>query len=284
VLEDVDPEITADDGYLYSFAPLRARIDADITDARAATLFQSSAAFFAATTCLESGKVTFFQAGGPDATSATKGAPPVRLTAREALVTAMFASASQPVLFQSVPITVGGKPLTFVDGGVLDYAPLDIAIANGATDIYLAMLSPDPSQPTANWTASATGLPKLADTLLRTLDLLSGKTGEDSLALAKLYAQGTERLAAIRARATAAGIAADVMAKVFDPTTPAEQSNPFSSGADVTIWVIRPTKDFEVDGLTFDPNWMKQWLGEGYARAEAVVTAGQAMRLPLATA
>lgn len=66
-----------------------------------------------------------------------------RIQDPDTLMRVMLASSSDPVLFPLTHIPTGPSGTDqYVDGGVLDFTPLEIALANGADTIYAIILSP----------------------------------------------------------------------------------------------------------------------------------------------
>jgi NTE family protein len=73
-----------------------------------------------------------------DMASAAGEQSPVSLVADQDLVAALQASTAIPGAFD--PVTLPGRPGTYVDGGVLDNSPLHLAQYAGATEIDLVLL------------------------------------------------------------------------------------------------------------------------------------------------
>jgi predicted acylesterase/phospholipase RssA len=181
---------------------------------------------------------------------------------RKTLIGAIVASANQPVFMPPVWLSPEGEPvLEYVDGGVREYAPIQVAIANGADEIYLVLHSCPPSR-RAPRPGAVRGLPKV---LARTVGLLADEVGQNDLRLAEIYTAATRYLAQIRRNASALGLSHDEVTQLF------AGANPFVGRRAVTLHVIRPEEELPTEGLEFDPRLMKDLVDRGRRRAREVV-------------
>jgi predicted patatin/cPLA2 family phospholipase len=135
--------------------------------------------FFTAV-CLQTGRVTYFS--NRDA-SATNGFDLIVLKSREEMLSAIMASASQPVLMPAVEINPGSYPIRqYVDGGLREYAPLRGVLANNPDEIDVIMHSPP------YYSIKAERFTNIFSILFQTIDIFSEDVGSSDLANALLEA------------------------------------------------------------------------------------------------
>jgi NTE family protein len=162
-------------GFLLDTAPLRALIDRFVDDELFASVRRATDAgrrMFVTAVNLDTRALTYFHVGAPPRVPNDPSRVTREVSTREALVDAMLASASQPVIMR-LP-TIGGE--RYCDGGVRETAPIRVVVDSGATDVVAIVLSPAP-----------TGAPDPAGTSLlatadRTLDLLLSEVVRDDIA------------------------------------------------------------------------------------------------------
>lgn len=185
---------------------------------------------------------------------------------RETLMRAMLASASIPVLMQPAGLQPGGGGDPFVDGGVREYAPIQVAIDAGATDIVVILLSPRERGPARE------NLGRLPGVLQRTIDLLCEEVGDGDVKLAQLHATGARYVQAVRD-----GLVRDhglTPAQADAALAPAAAQNPFAGKPAVSLRVIRPAQPLQGETLGFDPAAMQANLATGFQAAEGQFPGG----------
>ncbi|MDH3735004.1 MAG: patatin-like phospholipase family protein, partial [Gemmatimonadota bacterium] len=127
---------------IFDVSPLDKLVRDTFDQARTAEILASNTQMALTTVCLQTGRVTYFQSG-PTLNHA-QDVDVHTIGDRETLRRAVIASADQPVLMPPVMIPSGADPpRQYVDGGVREYAPIRIAIDNGATDVYAIVLGPE---------------------------------------------------------------------------------------------------------------------------------------------
>lgn len=253
------PERALVSSSVFTTEPLALRIGAEITEEVFAELTSSSRQLFVTTVNLRTGQLVYFQTGA--AVQVTEGAV-VQVRDRETLLRAVLASASIPVLMNPVPISLDGRAADlYVDGGVREYAPVQIAIDAGATDIVCIALAPRDRGPAHE------SLDRLPGVLQRTIDLLSEEVGENDLRLAQLYTQANRYLQAVRERlARELNLAPAQIDSAFSPPSAV---NPLAGTRAVSLRVIRPLRRLAGETLGFDPAEMRANLGYGFESAQA---------------
>lgn len=261
ILADLDLDQVFLRGCLYDTQPLFNRIKARITPARFEAIDRSRIQIFLAATCLQSGATTYFT-NDPEAVR-----PPeselIRIASTDDLRLAMLASSNQPVLMPPVRVP-RNSPNQYVDGGVREYAPLEVAIANGAEEVYAILLSPRKKEPHRELFGG------LVSMLSRTISMLTEDVGYNDLRLAQLVTAAVRHRIELRNRLRARfNLSEPELDDLFD-TAPAP--DPMAGKRTVNVLVIRPPETIKfngkpVDGLDFDPAQMTEMLEMGLAAA-----------------
>lgn len=232
--------------------PLKKRIEDGVSEELFRRIESSGKQLLLSTVNLRTGQLVFFQMG-----------PPVRsehevvpLRTRAALVDAMLASSSIPFFMPLVRIPPGaGDP--FGDGGVREFAPIEVAIEAGADEIVAIVLLP----PAKAFPASSGHTRDLYHVARTTIDLLSQEVADGDVKLSRLYTDGIRYLDAVRARLRRElpAEAGRVDAAFADPGRP----NPFAGKVPVTLHLVRTPRLLGDDALKFDPAEMKANLEFG---------------------
>jgi predicted acylesterase/phospholipase RssA len=173
-------------GYVYNSAELRKRLSENLTPQRAERVLDSrTTTTFFATVCLQTGKVTHFHAGKAPASTTARAYDLTPIADRTELIDAIMASANMPVLMGPI-IKAGDRQ--YVDGGVRAYAPFEVAIDQGASDIWAIVHSPEPK----NRPVQGKRYRRLNAVAERTVSLLTEDVGDNDLELAglKMSAKG----------------------------------------------------------------------------------------------
>lgn len=247
---------------VYTTEPLARLIARNLTQERAEKILQSSTTSLLTTVSLQTGRTVYYYTG-PRLARSSGFSETVRVNRREELGLAMLASASQPVLMPPIRIpSRAGRWQQYVDGGVKEYAPIDVAIDNGATHIYAIVLTPMPKQRPI----ISEPFDDLIAVVERTLDLLTNEIRDNDLRAARLYNEALEYLERVKSRLSdEPGLDRKRVESLF-----ADEDNPFSARRRVVLRVISPTRHLG-DPLRFDPEDMSLWLRLGRERAREVL-------------
>jgi len=239
------------DDALFDVTPLVNLVKKTITDSRYNSIMNSGKDFFLATVCLQTGKITYFT---NTSLASTPEFDMIKISNKDELVRAIVASSNQPVFMS--PVEIRGKQ--YVDGGVREYAPIQAAIADDATDIYAILLSPEiPNNDGRKFES-------LTDILLRSISLFSEDVSANDVRISKLFGDGIAYINSVKQ-------------KILDTTDLTEEEveafffskkNPFQNKKELNIHIIRPDAYLGTDGLSFEPAQMKGMLDKGYATAE----------------
>ncbi len=244
---------------LYDATPLARQITGIITEERFERLAALRKELFLTGVCLQTGRITYFSTSGMPMLNNSYDV--VKLTTAQAMREAVLASACQPVFMPPIEVSaVTEKPRQFVDGGLREYAPIQLAIDNGATEIYAILLTPEiPPISTQRFSSAF-------DILEQTIDWFTTDVAVNDVQVPLLYNRALEYLAAVKQKMRDAGIPTADIDKYFD----IPGANPFLGKQSLTIHLIRPDAPLGggPGGLEFDPTEMKGMLAKGMEVAE----------------
>lgn len=243
---------------LYLTTPLRKRVEkglaSDVLDRIAARGKQ----LFVTTVDMVSGHIVYFHTGQAPANG---NGDFVELRGRSQLVDAMVASASIPFFMPPVEMPLPASPhAAVVDGGVRQYAPIEVAIAAGADEIWCLVLMPPPKIRPAH-TGDFKSIVTVAET---TVDMLSQEVADGDIKLSRLYTDSLDYLDGVRDRLRKAiPGSAEEIDRAFDA-----DDNPFRGKKAVKLNIIRPEKMLAGDTLKFVPAEMMENMLYGCQRAQ----------------
>ena len=246
------------DTSLLDVTPAWKMIQQNYPDANYDQLLASGKKVFLTTACLQTNELTIF----------TNDASSIIPTDYKVVQTinanhfrrAMLASSCEPVFMP--PIKVGrdvpgaaNPDYQYVDGGVMEYVGVQMAIDAGATEIFTILLSADRPQ------AVKPPFTNLLDILGETVDILTSEVGKNDLAITDQYAAALKYIAGVKKKMLAAGINQTEIDQYFTLTQP----NIFQNKEAIKIFKIRPQEFLGggPGGLTFDPMEMKGMLAKG---------------------
>jgi NTE family protein len=240
---------------LYLTSPLALRIGAGITQQVADTLINATdRQLFLSTVDLVQGDLVYFQTG-PQVMPSRGRTVPVRT--RTDLMKGILASASIPVVMPPVPI--GNS--WFLDGGIREYAPIEVTIDAGATEIYCIILSPDRRAKGPKPGPYST----IRSVATRSLDLLMEEAGDDDLRIGQVYVDFARHRQLLRERLIARGVPDGTIQAAFQDLS---GSDPLASRRAVTMHVIRPERFLAGETASFDPVAMRENLEYGFQHAQ----------------
>jgi predicted acylesterase/phospholipase RssA len=243
---------------VYNVQPLMDRVSDAITNARAASVLNSPRQMFLATVCLQTGRPTYFYSGPP--AEPPTGSDLVRLEDRDSLILAMMGSADMPALMPPIQVFPGSRPVRqYVDGGVRERAPLEVALANGATEIYAVILAPKEHSPVEKKFTDVEGI------LLRTIGAFTEDVLLHDLLVVESVVQGRRYFQEVKGRIQSRFELTDEdIARLFSDDTHTRNA---LIGPSVDLIVIRPDAELAIDTLTFDPGLMARLVETGRERA-----------------
>lgn len=254
---------------IFDASPLKALLEKNYTDQRYDAIKASGKKIFLTTTCLQSEALVVF-------TTSDTPNEDVRYAVRKIenadhFRRAVLASACQPVFMQPVKVNknIAGEPnpnFQFVDGGVREYAGIEMAIDNGATEIFTILLSPEESE------KDNTELKDLFSILRRTIDIFTDDVGKNDLIIPAQYNEALQYIDAVKKKMIRNNIPAD---QVKDFFTIRGRESPFEDKTPVKMFTFKPTAPLNggPGGLNFDPVAMKEMIKAGNTVANDFIAA-----------
>jgi hypothetical protein len=172
-----------------------------------------------------------------------------------------MASACQPVFMPPILVNkdLAGNPeqsYQYVDGGVREYAGINMAIDNGATNIFTILLSPEGTDLVEK------PFDKLFGILQRTIDIFTMDVGKNDLLIPAIYNDALKYIDGVKKKMTEGGISPAQIESFFNTQG---TENPFAGKKPLNIYIIRPDTPLGggPGGLVFDPAEMKTMVSRG---------------------
>lgn len=244
---------------LYDAAPLARQITAIYTDERFRKLAALKKEIFLTAVCLQTGRITYFSTTGMPMLD--PGYDVIKINDGQTLREAVLASSCQPVFMPPIEISaLTEKPRQFVDGGLREYAPIQLAIDNGATEIYAILLTPElPAATNQRFTS-------MLDILQQTIGWFTNDVAVNDVQIPLVYNRALEYIDAVKEKMKDGGVPQSDIDKYFD----IPGANPFLGKQQLTIHIIRPDEPLGggAGGLEFNPEEMKGMLAKGMEVAE----------------
>ncbi len=241
------------DNSLFDAKPLGNLIKQYYDDNRCNRILQSQKELYLATTCLQTGNAVYF--ASKDAALVTDYEVQ-KINNADELRRAVMASSCQPVFMPPIEVKKGSVPIRqYVDGGVREYAGIQLAIDAGADEIYTILLSPEKDVVEETTFNDAFGI------LTTTIDIFTTDVGSNDIRVPMLYNRALKYINSVQEKMLKAGIEQNVIDEYFNIPF----NNPFTGKKPLKIYVIRPDAPLGggPGGLNFDPNEMKGMLAKG---------------------
>ena len=175
----------------------------------------------------------------------------------------LLASTCQPVLLPPIRIHPLEEPVRqYIDAGDREFAGIEMAIAGGATDVYVILQSP------AVPTTEDREYHDIFSILQETLDIFITDAADNRRILPNLYNEGLRYIQAVKNKMRRQGVPAAMIDDWFDTGM---VDNPFYNRTPVRLHIIRPDLPLGggPDGLSFDPAVMQEMLAKGEQAMEA---------------
>lgn len=246
------------DTSIFDVSPLWHLIEKTFTDADYQQLLDSGKRVMLNTVCLQTQQLNVFT---NDASSVNPSDYVIQQTINaNHFRRAMLASSCQPVFMQ--PILIGRDvpgavhpEYQFVDGGVLEYIGIQMAIDAGAKNILAIMLSAEED------TVVQSTFTNLMEILGQTIDILVSDSGKNDMKLFEQHNAALKYIAAAKSKMKDTGISDQQIEEYFQ----IPGSDLFQDKAPVNIIKIRPNKPLGggPGGLNFNPAEMQGMLATG---------------------
>lgn len=252
---------------IFRVTPLWERIKSIYTDDFYEELMQSGKEIYINTTCLQSEElVVFTNAASP---KESKYYRTKKIINGDHFRKAVLASACQPVFMTPVMVNLNvpgeeNPGFQFVDGGVREYAGVEMAINAGAEEIFTILLAS--TNPGINKEEFKTIFPILS----QTMDIFITDVGDNDLIIPHQYNQALKYIDAVKKKMQSEGISLDDIKHYFNTE---EIDNPFENKVPLLIHIIQPDSPLGggPGGLDFIPAEMKGMLAKGEMTAENYV-------------
>lgn len=252
---------------IFEATPLWHLIENNLTDTRCSTLLGSTKEIYLTTTCLQTESMTVFtNAANP---FAPKHYEIRKLVNNLHLRKAVLASACQPVFMPPVKVNkdvpgAANPTHQYVDGGVREYAGVQMAIDNGAEEIFTILLSPGETEPVE------AEFKDLFSILERTMEIFIEDVGKNDLIIPDQYNEALNYLAAVKRKMKAGGL---TEAQVNEFFKIGGTENPFEDKQPLKLFTFRPAEPLGggPGGLNFDPAEMTAMMNKGKNAADAFV-------------
>ena len=237
---------------LYDVKPLERLLQDTYTQAFYDQLTATNKAIFFTTVCLQTSCIVYFSTQD---VILSRGYEVIKVAGRDEMNRAILASSCQPVFMPPIEVQPTVRPLRqFVDGGVREYAAIQLAIDCGATEVYAILLSPETSVPEEGTFG------KVLPILTRTIDLFLSDVGSNDVKAPQYYNRALQYLDTLKQRLIIEkGLSAAEVEQLFQSA-----DNPFEGKTVLDLHVIRPEKQLASDGgLEFIPAQMTQMVTLG---------------------
>lgn len=252
---------------IYSTAPLRKLIDKHLTDQECESLLRSrSKEIYILTVCLQTYKLTIFT--NKNLTNKkTEVYDLIKLKSAEHLKKAMLASANQPIFMPPIPVnknalTGDNKNHQYVDGGLLEYAGIEIAMDTACDEIFTIYLSSIQTKPNNK------KYTKILQMLGPTIGILTGNVGFNDLRIPNEHNKTLKYIQDVKGKLSASGVSQAIIDNAFDSNN---TNNNFVVRKPHIIHLIRPSEVLKAgtNGLEFVPKEMNAMfkIGENDAIA-----------------
>ena len=249
---------------IYSVEPLWQLIREYITDAHYNNIMQTNSHIYLNTTCLQTQETVVYTTNpAPQFSShysikTTKDGEHMRL--------AVLGSACQPVFMTPVKIDFNyangkEKDFQYVDGGVREYAGIQMAIDQGATEIFCILLAPESRE------VEDTQYDSLFPILERTISMFSEDVEKNDILIPQMHAKTLRYLQSVKQKMLNDGLPQNQIDEYFNIEG---NNNPLETNKKVKLYLMRPESSLGggPGGLVFDPTEMKAMVDTGKGAAQ----------------
>lgn len=244
---------------IFDATPLWNLIEKYYNDASYDLLQQSGKKIYLATVCLQTSELVVF-------TNDVNAAEPKyyeikQITSAVHFRKAVMASACQPVFMPPIKVNknIPGEAnpdFQFVDGGVREYAGVQMAIDSGATEIFTILLS------SGQKVIINTEFKTIFPILQQTIDIFTEDVAKNDLIIPQQYNEALEYIDAVKKKMKRLGIDDAQVNEYFKVKG---EDNPFENKVPIKLFTFRPSAPLGggPGGLTFDSDEMKRMIAAG---------------------
>ncbi len=244
---------------IFDATPLWSLLETHYTDARYAQLLATGKKVHLTTVCLQTSELVVFTNDPAPASSANYKVSTLQNGTQ--FRKAVMASSCQPVFMPPIKVNkdVPGDPhphFQYVDGGVREYAGIQMAIDNGATEIFTILLNP------GTQTSDTKEYKDLFGLLQKTIDIFTDDVGKNDLIVPGQYNEALAYIDAVKKKMKRNGVSTETINDYFHIKG---RENPFEDKQPIRMFTLRPEAPLGggPGGLTFDPAEMKGMVKKG---------------------
>ncbi|RYG42078.1 MAG: patatin-like phospholipase family protein [Chitinophagaceae bacterium] len=238
--------------------PLWKLVNKHYTDDFYEKLQQSGKQIFLATTCLQTSELVIYS-NKPQAASDNYASRQIETPMQ--FRKAVLASACQPVFMPPVKVNLdfdGAEDqfYQYVDGGVREYAGIEMAIQNGATEIVAILLSAE------HTAVELTEYKDIYGILEKTISIFTEDVGKNDMVIPMQFNEALKYIDSVKRKMRKAGLTKEEVDEYFTTST---TPNPFQDKVPLKIHIVRPQKPLGggPGGLDFVPGDMTVMLSTG---------------------
>jgi len=251
---------------IFDDSPLQKLIIANYSNDRYDQIINSGKKLYFTSVCLQTGELVVFTTD-PNPTQ-SKYYRVETLKNANHFRAAVTASASQPVFMHPIHVNEAGGTANahyqFVDGGVREYAGIQMAIDAGATEIFTILLSSGaPDDDSGEYKT-------IFPILQRLIDIFIDDVGKNDLIIPNQYNAALHYIDAVKKKMESDGISTAKLDEYFHI---GGLENPFEGKVPLKIYTIRPDAPLGggPGGLTFDPMIQSGMVEAGEAAGEEFI-------------
>lgn len=247
---------------IFDAKPLSHLIEKFYNDETSQKIFTLNKQVFIITTCLQTSRSVIFSTQDPPIITDYEI---MKVKNGNEFRRSILASACQPVFMQPIEVHQGSLPVRqYVDGGVLEYIGIQLAIDAGAEEVFAIALSPEKSQPEEK------KFTRSLEILFKTIDIFTADVGANDIRIPRIYNRALQYIAAVKDKMRTAGLEEEAINEFFDIPF----NNQFSGKKPIILHSIHPDKVLEggPGGLEFNPAKMKEMVRLGEQKMQEYMT------------
>ncbi|HMR41704.1 MAG TPA: patatin-like phospholipase family protein [Ignavibacteria bacterium] len=234
-------------GSMYDVTPLRNLLNNTFSESVYRRIMNSGKHIFLSTVSMNNMQIAYFT--NSDIIKGNSRYDVLKWRNRSEMIEAIMASAVQPVLMPTEKI----NGLTYADGGLRDFVPVDAAIDSKAEDIVCIVTT------TGKRYFDGNSFTDAVDNLLKTIEIFSNDISDNDLRIARIYNDGIKYIQECKERIRRnSGLPPEVIDNLFTSSL-----DPFYDKRVLNLKIIRPKNELG-PGLDFDTEKMRYMFNEGY--------------------
>lgn len=254
---------------IFDASPLQKLLELTISDQFYEAIKTSGKDIYLTTVCLQTEELVVFTTAENPVTASRYETR--KIENADHFRRAVLASASQPVFMQPIKIdkflpNAANPGFQYVDGGVREYAGIQMAIDNGATEIFTILLS------SGNKIIDTKEYKDLFSILMKTIDIFTDDVGKNDLIVPLQFNDAIDYIDSVKKKMKRDGISTE---KVNDYFNVRGLESPYQDKVPIKMHFFRPSSPLDggAGGLNFDPVVMKEMIKLGARNADDFIAA-----------